>query len=108
MPRFDNPNMSATEGPWEPDENGAVDYDPIEESTESRILQIKRDHEQRLLALPGIVGVGVGRTELGEDALMVYLENIEAAANLPKYIDGIAVVWEVTGPIELQDTSNNS
>lgn len=105
MPNTTQPgSISHGAGPWEPDENGAVDYDPVEEQPHEGILQVKDAHEQRLLALPGVVGVGIGQTDIGGDAVMVYLEYEGTAAGLPKTLESVPVVWEVTGPIDLQDS----
>ena len=91
----ESPNES---GPWEPDEDGAVDYEP-DDSDDGLPSAV----EERLFSLPGVVGVGVGQTEIGDEAIVVYLEVEAAAKGLPEEIGGLPIVWEVTGPIDAQD-----
>lgn len=89
---------------WEPDEDGAVDYEPDDEPALGQGVEgVRNVHEASLLARPGVVGVGVGQTETGDEAVMIYLEHEADAAGLPETLDGAPVVWEVTGPIEIQD-----
>ena len=63
---------------------------------------MKLAHEAQLLALPGVVGVGIGENEIGDEAIVVYLEEQAAAAKLPADIESVPVIWEVTGPIDAQ------
>ena len=83
-----------------PDDVG-IDYDPDEEPA-SGVLAVKQRHEEDLMALPGVTGVGVGQNDIGDDAIVIYLEERSAAAQLPTEIDGYDVVVEVTGIIEAQ------
>lgn len=76
-------------------------YDPDDESeTPSRALRIKEEHEARLLAIDGVEGVGLGSDEAGEDAIILYLRNEEARARAPAKVEGVAVITEITGPID--------
>ncbi|MGI9354563.1 MAG: hypothetical protein ACR2PF_05325 [Rhizobiaceae bacterium] len=57
-------------------------------------------NEEKLFESPDVSGVGVGQNAIGEDAIVVYLKHASAATNLPKSIDGIDIVTEVTGEID--------
>ena len=63
-------------------------------------LNVKSRHEDQLLNLPGVVGVGVGR-EAGEMVIKVFLEKMTSSLKqaLPNTLDGFKVVPEVTGEI---------
>lgn len=55
-----------------------------------------------LLAHPGVVGVGEGRTAEGDDAIVVFVADSRAAAALPDHVGGLPVEVVVSGPIEAQ------
>jgi hypothetical protein len=62
--------------------------------------QIIARERERLMALPGVVGVGLG-LHAGKLAIVIMTEKLSktAEARLPRRIDGIPVVVERTGPI---------
>lgn len=82
-----------------PDDIG-IDYEPDEEEPANGILAVKRRHEDRLMALPGVSGVGIGQNAIGDEAIIIYLEERSAAAGLPTEIEGYEVVVKLTGIIE--------
>jgi hypothetical protein len=55
-----------------------------------------------LLAIPGVQGTALGRTEIGDDAVVVYLLDEATRARLPQRVGGLPVVAVVTGPIDAQ------
>jgi len=59
---------------------------------------VKDRHSVDLEALPGVVGVGVGRTH-GEPCLIIQLSDDEAISreSLPLEVEGIPVISEVVG-----------
>ena len=60
------------------------------------------DHDDRLLAIPGVVGVYVGLLEDGKTAclkVMLAERNEATERAIPKNIEGYAVVIEVTGEL---------
>lgn len=77
-----------------------LDYDPAPESAESVVEEVMLDHEERLLQLPGVTGVGIGQNAVGDAAIIVYLEEKCSAAKLPKQLNGFDVVVEITGAID--------
>lgn len=84
-----------------PDDVG-VEYDPDEEPPARGILAVKRRHEDDLMARAGVTGVGIGRNDIGDDAIVIYVEDASAATGLPTDLDGYTVVTEVTGIIDTQ------
>ena len=66
------------------------------------IKNVLADHDDRLLAMPGVVGVYVGLLADGKTpCLKVMLAKADAATEraIPKRIEGYAVVTEVTGEL---------
>jgi hypothetical protein len=65
------------------------------------IEAVLQDHDQALLAIPGVVGVFVGRLDDTSSCIKVMLERStpELRRRLPRSLEGYAVVPEETGPI---------
>ena len=81
--------------------------DPAESAasrTSRPIQDVKRANEERLLALPGVVLVGVGLSEDGEPAIIVGLDKDrpETRAKVPATMDGYPVIVRVVGTIRSQ------
>ncbi len=68
------------------------------------IKQIKAEHEQRLLALPGVVSIGIGLDADGNQAIVVGVEkdDPQLARQIPDELDGYAVIVRQVGSIEAQ------
>jgi len=68
------------------------------------IQEIKAVHEQRLLALPGVVSVGIGLDGHGRQAIIVGLDSPrpETVVQLPHEIEGHPVLTQILGPIKAQ------
>lgn len=65
------------------------------------IQEAKKQHENALMALPGVVSVGIGLTVGREPAIMVGVVDIRAASasRVPKMIEGHPVfVFEAGQP----------
>ena len=56
--------------------------------------------EEQYLDVDGVVGVGLGQNEHGDDAIVVYLRDIGVFALIPKKFKGMDVVPEVIGVID--------
>lgn len=65
------------------------------------VEQAKERHEDDLMAIHGVVGVGIGECE-GKPCVRVYLERESAGLkeSIPAQLDGFTVDTEVTGPVE--------
>ena len=84
-----------------PFEEAAMPYSP-DSSTESSspVQHVKQRHEQELMAIDGVEGVGVGRNSVGDDAILVYLRSDDIKTRIPRSIDGYPVETQVTGIID--------
>lgn len=80
----------------DPQENAEMPYAPEDDEIMSDVLTAA---EANFLTMDGITGVGLGQTELGEDALMVYLQSADQAKTLPKTFQGLPVMTSITGDI---------
>lgn len=87
-----------------PDFSGAgpVEYSPAETQSSGPVGQVLASEETRLLAIPGVVSVGVATGRPGEEALAVGVTDANVAARLPREINGVPLVITVTGPVDAQ------
>jgi hypothetical protein len=68
---------------------GVVDIQRVEE-----LKAVQARHEDGVMGIPGVVGIGIGLTEDGKDlAFIVYVEKLTAAvkAQVPDRIEGVPV-----------------
>jgi hypothetical protein len=66
------------------------------------INAVLRDHDQKLLAIPGVVGVYVAVLDDGKTPclkVMLARKSAETERAIPKTLEGYPVVTEVTGEI---------
>lgn len=68
------------------------------------ITMVKQENEARLLAMPGVVSVGVGLDDNGEAAIIVGLSgpSQKTESELPENIGGYRVVPRYIGPVKIQ------
>jgi hypothetical protein len=68
------------------------------------IRDVKAQHQGRLLALPGVVSVGLGRRPEGEAEIVVSLDRRRprTMARLPQTLAGYPVRVEVIGQVRTQ------
>ncbi len=68
------------------------------------IEQVKAAHEESLLALPGVVSVGIGRDAQGRPVIVVGLDKPrpQTEAAVPRALDGYGVRIEIVGTIRAQ------
>lgn len=64
---------------------------------------IKTRHEQKLMAIPGVVSVGIGKNQ-GSMVITVGVEEFitGALSNIPKTLDGYPVVVQEVGKPKIQ------
>lgn len=84
-----------------PYEDAAMPYTPESEAS-SAIEQVKESHEQQLMAIEGVEGVGIGQNSIGDEAIIVYLRTADVHSRIPRTIDGYPVETKVTGIIEAE------
>lgn len=92
---FDEPPREGSEDPALPP-SGAHEAS----SVGAGIRGARDRNERRLLATPGVVGVAIGRTPLGDDAIVVYLRDASYEQAVPREVEGYPVQTIVTGEIE--------
>jgi hypothetical protein len=76
---------------------------PSEESAMPDSIQdVKRKHEAELMAMRGVVSVGVGRDEQGQPVIVVGVdrERRSLRARLPERLEGYGVRAEVVGTVK--------
>ncbi len=71
---------------------------------DSSIQQVKERHTAELMAMPGVVSVGLGKNRSGEPAIIVGVEadRAETISSVPDKLDGYPVEVEVVGKISTQ------
>ncbi len=70
----------------------------------STIHEVKAKHEARLLAMPGVVSLGVGRDHRGGAVIVIGLDRPrpETQAALPTSLEGYPVQVEIVGTLKAQ------
>jgi hypothetical protein len=93
--------MAAIENPG-PDFSGSgpVEYRPAEAAPRNAVERLRAREEARLLAIPGVTSVGIGLGPAGGEALVLGVLDAGVASRLPREIEGIPVIVNVTGPVE--------
>ncbi len=77
-----------------------AEIDPWAGGAPSAAGEARERHEAELMAIDGVMGVGLGRDDIGDDAVIVYVRDRGVCAQLPAEVGGVAVRCEVTGIIE--------
>jgi hypothetical protein len=69
------------------------------------IINVMEAHQDELMEIPGVIGVGIGQSEeTGEPLISVLVDQMtpELQEQLPSELEGFEVKAEVTGPIHIQ------
>lgn len=71
---------------------------------ENRIYDVKRQNEADLMALPGVVSVGIGKGPDGQPAIIVGMETVAPAtpSKVPSELSGYPVVIQAAGKLKAQ------
>jgi hypothetical protein len=94
-PQNDSIDLPPTEKPL-----GTLDEAGRDSQTPRSIEEVKEAWEERLMAMPGVVGVGIGLTKDGQQkAIKVYLnqESSQHMEQIPNRIAGHPVEVEIRG-----------
>jgi hypothetical protein len=69
-----------------------------------KIKEVKTRHEARILQLPGVVSVGIGRDDDNNPAIIVGLQRAhpETASQLPDKLEGYPLIVRMVGRIKAQ------
>ncbi len=73
-------------------------------AVEKPIAQVKAEHESRLMAMPGVVSVGLGQDEDGTQVIVIGVKNEEYSRTLtlPEELLSYPVRFQVMGTIKAQ------
>jgi len=78
-------------------------YEPEQASGgagQSQVESGRARNERTLMAIDGVVGVGIGRTPIGDDAIVLYLRDVSVKQRVPTQVEGYPVETTVTGEID--------
>ncbi len=64
------------------------------------IEEVKSAHESELLAIPGVVGVGIVDGEIGDPVIAVYVADPAAQKLVPTTLEGFPVQVQVSGEFD--------
>lgn len=95
--------FTAPDGRHDIYEEAAMSYTPERASGcagPSQIEMVRERHERELMAIDGVVGVAVGRTPIGDDAIILYLRDASVKQRVPTQVGGYPIETIVTGPID--------
>lgn len=85
-------------------EEAAMAYNPDEPSgnadASSSIVRVKVAHENDIMAIEGVLGVGIGSNLIGDPAIVVYARDEGVSARVPRDIEGVPVEVHVIGSID--------
>lgn len=70
------------------------------EAGQALLERVRASHESALMAIEGVRGVGVGRTPIGDSAIVVYLRDDSVRQRVPRQVGGYPVETVVTGEID--------
>lgn len=79
--------------------SGPVEFRPTEPAPPAALGSVPESEEARLLAIPGVTSVGLGRDAAGGEAVVVGVVDAGVAPRLPREIGGVPVRIEVTGEV---------
>jgi len=65
----------------------------------SHARQVKKRHDDRLMAIPGVVGTGIAQDAKGQPIIEVYVERLtkELSRKVPEELEGVRVRIVETG-----------
>jgi hypothetical protein len=81
-----------------PRETAAVPYRPEAPAPRTAAGEVKLRHEEELLGIDGVEGVGLGYRG-GREIILAYVRDAATRDRLPDEIEEVPVVAEVTGRI---------
>jgi hypothetical protein len=79
--------------------SGPVEYRPAEPAPATTRGSVPASDEAKLLAIPGVTSVGLGRDPAGGEAVVVGVVDAGVASRVPRAVGGLPVVIEVTGEV---------
>jgi hypothetical protein len=80
-------------------ENAAMPYQPDAEPAADQLASVLARNSDRLMAIDGVEGCGVGQDDAGNPVLLVYLRDEQARQRLPTDVEGHRLHAVITGAI---------
>lgn len=83
---------------------GSLNQTIAAETMQTNIQDVKNRHESRLLAVPGVVSVGIGLDDDKSPVIIIGIEtdDAELRSRLPQQLEGYQVRVQKTGKIHIQ------
>lgn len=74
----------------------------MNEKSYQTLKKIKKKVEKDWLQIPGVVAVGLGKTESGQPGIIVSVKelSLEVQSSIPSQVEGVPVEIKITGPIQ--------
>jgi hypothetical protein len=96
-PIFSTPDPAALLGDPQP---VVADAPAPADSAGGKAARVLSRESARLFGFDGVVMVGLGRDEIGNDAIVVGVKQDSDVAQLPREIDGVRVMTTVIGEVD--------
>ena len=74
----------------------------------ARAIQAQARNTNNVFGKNGVVGMGIGLNQNGQHVIKVYVVNAGNVAAIPKTLDGVPVVVQVTGQFFAMDDSTTT
>lgn len=71
-----------------------------EQPVAAGIEEVKSRHTAALMALPGVVSVGIGRDDRQQPVIVVGIDRADRTPGIPGTLQGYRVVTRVIGPVK--------
>ena len=72
----------------------------IEDPLRTPVETGRARHTSKLMAIDGVMGVAIGRSPTGDDAIVLYLRDPSVKRKVPSQVEGYPVETTVTGEID--------
>ncbi len=79
------------EEPHGASEQAAIPFAPAPLGPPTAMDAVLERSRQRLLTIQGVVGVGQGRTAIGDDAILAFVDNQGVGSKVPRELEGYPV-----------------
>lgn len=83
--------------PHDSPEGTAGPNEPPSPTPDTRVAEVIRRHQERLLAIDGVEGLDHAHAADGTDAIRVHLRDESVKPRVPQELEGLPVVTTVTG-----------
>jgi hypothetical protein len=96
--QFDEPSFEQLTGTSQP----SLTPPATDMPADTAVSSVLRKHEVQLLAIEGVVGVGIQRNAIGDDVIVVYVRDQSIRSRVPGNLEGVPVETVVSGEFHAQ------